>query len=61
MSTNLTKEPAARTRPGSYVLELRPGGGFRAVYAHHFVIGPGAAARLVADPSAFRFRYEVSS
>jgi hypothetical protein len=46
--------------PGSYVLELRAGGGFRAVDAHHFVIGPGQAMRLVADPSAFRFRYEVS-
>jgi hypothetical protein len=46
---------------GAYVLELRTGEGFRAVDEHHFVIGPRAAARLVADPSAFRFRYSVAS
>jgi hypothetical protein len=46
--------------PGAYVLVLRGGDGFRAVDAHRFVIGSRAAARLVADPSAFRFRYEVS-
>ena len=51
----------ARTSPsGGYVLELRAGNGFRALDAHRFVIGPRAAARLVADPSAFRFRYEVA-
>jgi hypothetical protein len=50
----------ARTAPpGAYVLELRAGDGFRAVDAHRFVIGSRAAARLIADPSAFRFRYEV--
>jgi hypothetical protein len=46
--------------PGAYVLELRAGRAFRAVDAHRFVIGSSAAARLVANPSAFRFRYEVS-
>jgi hypothetical protein len=51
----------ARSAPGgSYALELRAGDGFRAVNAHRFVIGPRAAARLVANPSAFRFRYEVA-
>jgi hypothetical protein len=51
----------ARTAPsGTYVLELRGGGGFRAVDAHRFLIGSRAAARLVANPAAFRFRYEVS-
>jgi hypothetical protein len=51
----------ARTAPsGAYVLELRADGGFRALDAHRFVIGPAAAARLVADPSAFKFRYEVA-
>jgi hypothetical protein len=44
-----------------YVLELRAGEGFRALDEHRFVIGPRAAARLVADPSAFRFRYSVAS
>ena len=44
-----------------YVLELRAGEGFRALDEHRFVIGPRAAARLVADPSAFRFRYAVAS
>jgi hypothetical protein len=51
----------ARTAPpGAYVLELHAGDGFRAVDSHRFVIGPRAAARLVANPAAFRFRYEVS-
>ena len=51
----------ARNAPsGAYALELRPGDGFRAVDAHRFVIGMRAAARLVANPSAFRFRYEVA-
>ena len=51
----------ARSAPSdAYVLELRPGDGFRAVDAHRFVIGTRAAARLVANPSAFRFRYEVA-
>ena len=51
----------ARTPPSSgYVLELRAGNGFRALDAHRFVIGRRAAARLVANPSAFRFRYEVA-
>jgi len=51
----------ARTAPsGTYVLELRGGGGFRALDAHRFVIGSRAAARLVANPAVFRFRYEVS-
>lgn len=51
----------ARTaRPGAYVLELHAGDGFRAVDSHRFVIGANAAARLVANPAAFRFRYEVS-
>ena len=51
----------ARSAPsGAYVLELRPGDGFRAVDAHRFVIGTRAAARLIANPSAFRFRYEVA-
>jgi len=45
---------------GAYALELRAGDGFRAIDAHRFVIGPRTAARLVANPSAFRFRYEVS-
>jgi hypothetical protein len=52
---------ASTVPPGAYVLELRAGEGFRAVDAHRFVIGPRAAARLVADPSAFRFRYSVAS
>jgi hypothetical protein len=52
----------ASTPPhGGYVLELRAGEGFRALDEHRFVIGPRAAARLVADPSAFRFRYAVAS
>jgi hypothetical protein len=46
---------------GAYVLELRAGEGFRALDEHRFVIGPRAASRLVADPSAFRFRYAVAS
>jgi len=51
----------ASTAPrGTYELRIRTGEGFRAVDAHHFVIGPDAAARLVADSSAFRFRYEVA-
>jgi hypothetical protein len=51
----------ARTAPrGAYVLELHVRAGFRAVDAHRFVIGPRAAARLVANPAAFRFRFEVS-
>ena len=51
----------ARMAPAdAYVLELRAGSGFRALDAHRFVIGPRAAARLVADPAAFRFRYEVA-
>jgi hypothetical protein len=50
----------ATTAPaGTYELRIRAGEGFRAVDAHRFVIGPDAAARLVADPAAFRFRYEV--
>jgi hypothetical protein len=51
---------AARAPSGGYALELRAGEGFRALDAHRFVIGPGAAARLVANPSAFRFRYAVA-
>jgi hypothetical protein len=51
----------AHTAPrGAYVLELLVGAGFRAVDAHRFVIGPRVAARLVANPAAFRFRFEVS-
>jgi hypothetical protein len=51
----------ATTAPrGAYELRIRAGEGFRAVDAHRFVIGPGAAARLVANPGAFRFRYEVA-
>lgn len=42
-----------------YALELRRGEGFRALDGHHFVIGPTAAAKLVAHPTAFRFRFEV--
>jgi hypothetical protein len=30
------------------------------VDAHRFVIGSRTATRLIANPSAFRFRYEVS-
>jgi len=45
---------------GAYVLRIRAGEGFHAVNAHTFVIGPRAAKRLVADPSAFRFRFEVA-
>lgn len=51
---------ASSASRGEYVLELRAGEGFRAVDAHHFFIGPRAAARLVADPSAFRFKYEAA-
>jgi Domain of unknown function (DUF4430) len=58
---HLVHGTVARSAPaGAYVLELRPGDGFRAVDAHRFVIGTRAAARLVANPSAFRFRYEVA-
>jgi hypothetical protein len=45
---------------GAYSLRIRPGVGFYAMDAHRFVIGPEAAARLVADPSAFRFRFAVA-
>ena len=52
----------ASTAPhGAYALELRAGEGFRPLDEHRFVIGPSAAARLVADPLAFRFRYAVAS
>lgn len=51
---------AATAPDGAYELRIRPGEGFRAVDAHRFVIGPRAAARLVADPAAFRFRYAVA-
>ena len=51
---------AATAPGGTYELRIRAGEGFHAVDAHHFVIGPDAAARLVADPAAFRFRYEVA-
>jgi hypothetical protein len=51
---------AATAPSGAYELRISAGEGFRAVDARHFVIGPGAAARLVANPSAFRFRYEVA-
>ena len=44
----------------AYVLELRPGAGFRALDAHRFVIDPRLAARLAEDPDAFRFRFEVA-
>jgi hypothetical protein len=58
---HLVHGTVGRSAPaGAYVLELRPGDGFRAVDAHRFVIGTRAAARLVANPSAFRFRYEVA-
>ena len=58
---HLVHGTVARSAPSDgYVLELRPGDGFRAVDAHRFVIGTRAAARLVANPSAFRFRYEVA-
>ena len=50
---------AAAVPRGGYALELRRGEGFRALDAHHFLIGPGAAAKLAADPLAFRFRFEV--
>jgi hypothetical protein len=52
---------AARAPRGAYALELREGEGFRALDAHRFVIGPGTAARLVANPSAVRFRYSVAA
>ncbi len=51
---------AARPPRNGYALELRAGEGFRALDAHRFVIGPATAARLVANPSAFRFRYAVA-
>jgi len=44
----------------AYVLELRPGAGFRALDAHRFVIDPRLAARLAEHPNAFRFRFEVA-
>jgi hypothetical protein len=50
---------AASAPSGAYVLELSPAPGFRALDAHRFVIGRRAAARLVADPAAYRFRFEV--
>ena len=52
---------ATRAPRGAYALELREGEGFRALDAHRFVIGPGTAARLVANPSAVRFRYSVAA
>jgi len=51
---------AASVPRSGYVLEVRSGAGFRALDARRFVIGPRAAARLVANPSAFRFRYAVA-
>ena len=51
---------AASAPRGAYVLELRPGAGFRALDPHRFVIGPRAAARLAENPSAFRFRFAVA-
>ena len=51
---------AASVPRRGYVLEVRRGVGFRALDARHFVIGPRAAARLAANPSAFRFRYAVA-
>lgn len=59
---HLVHGTVASTAPrGGYALELRAGEGFRALDEHRFVIGPRAATRLVADPSAFRFRYAVAS
>lgn len=45
---------------GANALELRPGAGFRALSPSRFVIDPSLAARLVRDPTAFRYRYEVA-
>ena len=50
----------ARAPDGAAVLELRPGAGFRALGPFRFAISPRLAARLVADPHAFRYRYAVS-
>jgi len=50
---------AATAPPSANVLELRPNAGFRALTPRRFVIEPGLATRLVQNPRAFRFRYEV--
>jgi hypothetical protein len=43
---------------GAYSIELRTGGTFRALDGHRFVLDPGLAARILANPALVRFRFE---